>query len=170
MNKNQFKSILTESANHPETIRGIFNWCDSWCERCSKTAYCTVYKTSAHLSSDNSDDFFKTLSMMFDATIDMIKDYCAKNDIDFESLKDSDIECEYERKKYQIRNDDSVALAKQYGNQVKQWLDSLKSKNPFGMEVRLQDAMLSDCLEVIQWYQYLLEVKLARALMSKKDE
>jgi hypothetical protein len=108
--------------------------------------------------------------MMFDATIDIIKEYCKKNDIDFETLKDSDFEGEYDRKKYQIRNDDNVALAKQYGNRVKQWLDSLKSKNPVEMEIRLQDAMLSDCLEVIQWYQYLLQVKMQRALMAQKDE
>jgi hypothetical protein len=122
MNKNQIKSILTESANHPKVIHGIFNWCDRWCERCSKTENCTVFKTSAHLPSDNPDVFFKNLSMMFDATIDMMKEYCEKNDIDFESLKDSDIECEYERKK------------------------------------------------VIQWYQYLLQVKMQRALMAQKDE
>jgi hypothetical protein len=85
-------------------------------------------------------------------------------------LKESDFEGEYEKKKYLIRNDDGVALANQYGNQVKKWLDSLKSKNPYGMEVRLQDTMLSDCLEVIQWYQYLLQVKMGRALMAQKDE
>ena len=170
MTKNQFKSLLNENVNHPDTIHGIFNWCDRWCERCSKTDNCTVYKTSTRLPSDNPDDFFKSLSMMFDATIDMMKEYCEKNDIDFETLKDSDIECEYDRRKYQISNEDSVALAKQYGNLVKRWLDSLNSKNPVGMEVRLQDSVLSDCLEVVQWYQYLLQVKMQRALSAQKDE
>ena len=75
MTKNQFKSLLTENVNHPETIHGIFNWCDRWCERCSKTENCTVYKTSTRLPSDNPDDFFKSLSMMFDATIDMMKKF-----------------------------------------------------------------------------------------------
>ena len=87
MNKNQYKSLLTERSKHPETIRGIHNWCDSWCERCSKTMYCTVFKTSSHLLSENPEDFFKMLSMIFDATIAMIKDYCEKSGIDFESLK-----------------------------------------------------------------------------------
>jgi hypothetical protein len=170
MNKNQFKSILAENVNHPKTIHGIFNWCDRWCERCSKTENCTVYKTSVHLSSDNPDNFFKSLSMIFDATMDMMKEYAEKIGIDYESFKDSDFEGEYEKKQYLIRNDDGIALATQYGNQVKQWFDSLKCKNPFGMEVRLQDTMLSDCLEVIQWYQFLLQVKMVRALMAQKDE
>jgi hypothetical protein len=170
MNKDQFKSILAENANHPNTIHGISNWCDRWCEKCSKTENCSVYKTSVRLPADNPDDFFKSLSMMLDVTIDMIKEYSEKYDIDFESLKDSDFECEYERKKNLIRSDDGVILAKQYGNQVKKWLELLKSKNSVGMEVRLQDTMLSDCLEVIQWYQYLLQVKMGRALMAQKDE
>jgi hypothetical protein len=38
------------------------------------------------------------------------------------------------------------------------------------MEIRLQDLMLSDCLAVIQWYHYLIEVKFARALMSQEEE
>jgi len=170
MNKNQFKSLLTESANHPETIRGIYNWCDRWCERCSKTMHCTVYKTTSHLLSEGPDDFFKMLSMMFEATIDMIKEHCEKSGIDFESLKESDFEGEYERDNYLLRNDDGVALARQYANLVKEWLDSLKSKNSFGMEVRLQDTVLSDCFEVVQWYQYLLQVKMQRAVIAQKDE
>jgi len=170
MNKQQFKNLLTEAANDPQTIRGIFNWCDRWCERCSQTEHCTVYRTSVHLPIDKPDDFFKSLSMIFEATIDMLKEFAEKNGLDFESLEDADFENEYDRKKYLIRNDDGISLAKQYGKQVKQWLDALKRKNAVGMEIRLQDAMLSDCLEVIQWYQYLIEVKLARALMSQKDE
>ena len=170
MNKSQFISILTEAANNPQTINGIFNWCDRWCERCSQTGYCTLYKTSTHLPSDSPEDFFKSLSMVFEATMDMLKEYSEKNRIDFESLKDSDFDCEYDRKKYLVRNDSGISLAKQYGKQVVNWLDSLKMKDTFGIEIRLQDVMLSDCLEVIQWYQYLFEVKLARALMSQKDE
>jgi hypothetical protein len=38
------------------------------------------------------------------------------------------------------------------------------------MEIRMQDPMLSDCMEVILWYQHFLEVKMMRALMSQQDE
>jgi len=170
MDKSQFINLLTETANNPQMIHGIFNWCDRWCERCSQTAHCTLYKTSTHLPSDSPEEFFKSLSMVFEATIDMLKEYSEKSGIDFESLKESDFDCEYDRKKYLVRNDAGISLAKQYGKQVAHWFDSLKRKDTFSMEIRLQDAMFTDCLEVIQWYQYLLEVKLARALMSQKDE
>ena len=158
------------NAKHPQTIHGIFNWCDRWCERCGKTENCTVYKTSVHLPSDKPEELFQTLSMIFEVTMDMLKEYAAKNGIDFESLKDSDFVDDDDRKRLLIRNDDSLTLAKQYAKQVKQWMDSLQRKEPVGMEVRMQDAMLADCVEVIQWYQYIPEVKLARALMSQKEE
>ena len=170
MNKKQFKNLLEESANHPETIQGIYNWCDRWCERCSKTANCTVYKTSVQLPSDSFDDLFKSLSVVFEATIDMLKEYAEKSGIDFESMEDSDIEDDNEEEDYLIRYDDGITLSKQYAPLVKQWLDSLKSKNPVGMEVRFDDTVLSDCLEVVQWYQHFLQVKLRRALMAQKDE
>ena len=100
----------------------------------------------------------------------MLKTYSEQSGIDIESLKDSDCVDEYDRKRLLIRNDDSLILAKQYAKQVKQWMDSLQKKEPVGMEIRMQDAMLADCLEVIQWYQYIPEVKLTRALMAQKDE
>jgi hypothetical protein len=170
MDKTQLKNTLDESADDPQMIRGIFNWCDSWCERCSQTEYCTVYKASAHLPSDKPEDLFKSLSMVFEATMDMLKEFAEENEIDFEALKDSEIKDEYDREKYLIRNDVGVALAKQYGKQVKHWLDSQKKRDVLDMEFCLQDAMLADCLEVVQWYQYFLEVKLMRALMSQKNE
>ena len=166
MNKSQFISKLTESGNDTKVIRGIFNWCDRWCERCSKTEYCTVYKTSSLLPSGTPEDFYKSLAMVFEATMDMLKEQAEKHGFDFESLENSDFEFdEYEKKKYLIRNDDGIAHAKQYGKQVKQWLESLQTKEPLGMEIRLQNTMLSDCLEVIQWYQYVFQVKLQRAFM-----
>ena len=170
MNAEQFTNLLTETTNEPQIIRGIYHWCDRWCEKCDKTEHCTVYKTSKHLPSDNPDDFFKSLSMIFESTMNMLKECAEKRGIDFESLKDSDFECEYEREKYRVRNDTGIALAKQYGKMVKHWLDSLKNRESVGMEIRLQNPMLADCLEVIQWYQYVFEVKLARALMAKNEE
>ena len=170
MNKNEYISNLTEAANSPQSIHGIYNWCDSWCERCKLTEHCTVYKTSVHLPFDFPEDFYKTLSTIFEATVEMLNAYCKQNDIDVESLKDVDYENEYERKKNIVCNESGFILAKQYGKQVKRWFDIIQKKEVLGIEIRLQDKMLADCFEVIKWYQYLFEVKLSRALMSQRDE
>ena len=170
MTKQEIKSLLSDNTNDPQSIRGIFNWCDRWCEKCPKTDFCTVYKTSVCLPSDTFEDFVNTLYMLFDATMEMLNDYCIENEIDFESLKDADFDDDTISEKYLIRDDAGLDLAKHYSKQAKHWLDSLKGKDALGMEVRLKDKMLADCLEVIHWYQHLFEAKMSRALMAQKFE
>jgi hypothetical protein len=102
--------------------------------------------------------------------MDMLREHAMKLGLDLDSSKKSDYMDEYNRKKNEISNDKGILLAKQYGKQVQHWIDSLQKKESFGVEIRLQDPMLFDCIEIIQWYQYLFEVKLSRALMSQKDE
>jgi len=150
-----------------EKIHEIFNWCDRWCEKCNQTGLCTLYKDTVNLSF-TPEDFLKSLSEIFESTMNMLKEYAEKKDIDFDSLKKTDFENEFVWQKLLLRNDDGIVLAKKYRKQVTHWLDSLK--DDYGMEVRMQDPMLSDCLEVILWFQHLFEIKLARALMSQKDE
>jgi hypothetical protein len=122
------------------------------------------------LLNDNSNEFFKSLSVIFEVTMDMLKEQIEKMGIDIECLDSAEFVDEYEKKELLVGNSDGILLAKQYGKQVGHWLDSLKERDSVGMEIRLQDEMQSDCLEVIQWYQYLLEIKFARALMSQKNE
>ena len=168
MTKNQFISQITEATNDQKMIQGIFNWCDRWCDRCPQTDRCTLYQTSSQLSADTPDEFFKSLSMVFEATMEILKEFIEDIDSDFASI-DSELKRRDTNKKM-IRRDDDVVLAQQYGKQVAHWFDALEKKNAYSMEVRLKDAMLADCFEVIQWYQYLLEVKMMRALMAQKDE
>ena len=170
MDKNQFRNALNQETNNPQTIHGIFNWCDHWCERCKQTKHCSVYKISANLPSDNPKDFFKSLTTIFETTMDMLKEFSLKNDIDFESLEDNlDIKNEYDKEKQRILHDDGIILSKQYGKMVKRWLN-LREKDALEMELHLQDTMLSECIEIIRWYQYLFEAKLTRALMTQKEE
>ena len=169
MTKNQFLSNLSESTKDPNMIHGIFNWCDRWCERCNQTDCCTLYKTSVQLPNDTPEEFFKSLSMIFEATMEILKEVFENSETDFASI-DSDYKGKRDRNKKLVRQDDGVVLAQQYGKQVAHWFESLEKKNAYSLEVRLQDEMLTDCFEVIQWYQYMLEVKLMRALMAQKDE
>jgi hypothetical protein len=170
MDKPAFNKNLKETADPPRMIHGIFNWCDRWCERCSHTRHCTVYQTAPRRTNGNADDFCKSLAALFDATMDVLKEQAQKAGLDFNALQDMDMANDLERKKYAVRNNSCLLLAKQYGRQVNKWFDAFAEKEAVGMEIRLQDPMLSDCLEVIRWYQYFLEVKTARALMSQKEE
>ena len=37
------RRTLTELANSPDLVSGIYNYCDRWCERCPLTSRCLVY-------------------------------------------------------------------------------------------------------------------------------
>ena len=39
------RRTLTDLANNPDLISGIYNYCDRWCERCPLTSRCLVYAT-----------------------------------------------------------------------------------------------------------------------------
>jgi len=170
MDKTEFITRLNKTVDTPEMIRGIYNWCDRWCERCHRTERCMVYKTTVHLPADDPGELFQSLTLIFEATIDMLKEHLESMDSDVEDVQNSDFEDEYNREKQLVANNEGTALARQYKQMAKHWLDSLKERDSLGMEIRMQNAMLQDCMEVIQWHQYLFEIKFARALVSQKEE
>jgi hypothetical protein len=64
----------SKAANR-NNIHGIFNWCDRWCEKCSQAERCTLFQTSPQMSeTDSKDDFFEQLTVIFSATMDMLKE------------------------------------------------------------------------------------------------
>jgi len=150
-----------------DMIQEIFNWCDRWCEKCNQTGLCPLYKHSVQVTSESPEEFLKTLSKIFETAKKMVKEIVERKDIDPETFQRSDFEDEYDWKRHLIRKDDGMVLAKKYRKQVMRWFNSLN--DDYGMEVRMQDPILSDYLEVILWYQYLFEIKMARALISQKD-
>jgi hypothetical protein len=76
--------------DNSQTICGIFHWCDRWCERCKYTGNCTLYNNSNSVQNENPDDFFKSLSVIFSTTINLLKEYAKEAGINFESLKNDD--------------------------------------------------------------------------------
>jgi len=171
MNKSQLKSILTETVKNPQIITGIHNYCNRWCERCTQTSRCSVYQTNDKLPADN-EDFAQSISQLFEATLDMLYKYAEKYNISLDFSEEEFAEYEKERERIDdiVQNSAAIILVQQYRNQVKEWFELRNNDESPVVEIRLQDPMLADCLEVIQWYQTLLEVKLMRALKSKMEE
>lgn len=157
---NKEKTELTKPA-----IRGIFHWCDRWCEKCSQTGLCTLYKNS---SSITPEEIMESLPEILETAKKMLKDILGKKTANPDALTISDFENEYDWKAHLIRKNDGVVLAKKYRKKVKRWLNSLKDQ--LGMEIRMQDHTLSDYMDVIFWYEAMLEIKMERALISKQEE
>jgi len=164
------RRTLTELANNPDLISGIYNYCDRWCERCPLTSRCLVYATEQedndqYESHDlRNEAFWKKLGAIFQETREMIADWASNAGIDLKEPKDED-ETRYKRRRQLVDNHPLTKAGKKYANAASDWF------REFDQTIEISNTeMLEDAREVIQWYQYQIAVKTIRALSGRKEE
>ena len=161
------RRTLTELANNPDLISGIYNYCDRWCERCPLTSRCLVYATEqedddAPQNRDlRNEAFWRKLSAIFQETREMIVDWAQNAGIDFNVFAEED-EARHKRKRQLVDNHPLTKAGKKYANTASDWFREF--------DQLLEVADLEDAREVIQWYQYQIAVKTMRALSGRKEE
>jgi hypothetical protein len=169
---------LTELANNPDLISGIYNYCDRWCERCPLTSRCLVYATEQEdddsLKSHDirNEAFWQKLGSIFLETREMIVEWAKEAGVDLAAPED---EARYHRKRQLIDNHPLAKSGKKYANAASDWFrefdqtieisDLRATENDRENSERLEDAR-----EVIQWYQYQIAVKTIRALSGRREE
>jgi hypothetical protein len=161
------RRTLTELANNPDLISGIYNYCDRWCERCPLTSRCLVYATeqedddSPESRDLRNEAFWRKLSVIFQETRAMVVEWAREAGVDLNAATDDD-ETRCKRKRQLVDNHPLTKLGKKYANAASDWL------REFDQTVEISD--LEDAREVIQWYQYQIAVKTMRALSGRKEE
>ena len=162
------RRTLTELANNPDLISGIYNYCDRWCERCPLTSRCLVYATEQEdndspQSRDNrNEEFWKKLSSIFQETRELIVEWAENAGIDLTQPAEED-DARYRRKRQLVDNHPLTRAGKKYANAASDWF------REFDQAIEVSD-QLEDAREVIQWYQYQIAVKTIRALSGRKEE
>lgn len=157
---------LTELANNPDLISGIYNYCDRWCERCPLTSRCLVYATeqeeddSPESRDIHNEAFWKKLASIFQETRVMIADWAAQAGVDLKHPGPED-EARHRRKRQLVDNHPLAKAGKKYANAAADWFRQLDQ--PI-------DGELEDACNVIQWYQYQIAVKTMRALGARREE
>src|SRR5436309_15735657 len=92
--KSMRRRTLTELANNPDLIPGIYNYCDRWCERCPLTSRCLVYATEQEddVSPESQDihnaDFWRKLNSIMDETRQIITEWASQTGIDLTQSED----------------------------------------------------------------------------------
>lgn len=165
------RRTLTELANNPDLISGIYNYCDRWCERCPLTSRCLVYATEQE--DDNSfpgndlrnEAFWQKLNVVFQETREMIVEWAKEAGMDLNGSKDED-ESRQHRKRQLVDNHPLTKAGKKYANAASDWFRDLDQT----LEVPENFEQLEDAREVAQWYQYQIAVKTMRALSGRKEE
>ena len=190
MNKEDIKKIDEDS----KYIPGIYNYCDRWCERCEFTSRCLTCTLAEEKFGDldahdiNSEVFWQKLAETLQGALSMLKEMAEEAGIDLESI-DSE-----EDGKFEKHIDDKTVIpiishaSKTYIKMVVNWFDSneyfledmiYEQSNKSNLKLVLpkpisdpieNEVTLEEALEVIRWYQYQINIKLMRAIESKKRE
>lgn len=161
------RRTLTELANNPDLISGIYNYCDRWCERCPLTSRCLVYATEQedNDSPQNRDlrneAFWRKLSVIFQETRDLIVDWARAAGVDLNTTLEDD-DARPKRKRQLVDNHPLTKAGKKYANAASDWF------REFDQAVEVSE--LEDAREVIQWYQYQIAVKTMRALSGRRED
>jgi hypothetical protein len=162
---------LTELANNPDLIDGIYNYCDRWCERCPFTSRCLVYatETEEEVSLKEQDvanaAFWRELDPVFQETLALIPEWAKASGFDLTSLPDTS----RKRKRPQVDNHPLAVTAKKYANSASDWfrqVDAEQTSDPSSQP----DEKFNTARDVIQWYQYQIAVKTMRALSGRTEE
>lgn len=166
------RRTLTDLANNPDLISGIYNYCDRWCERCPLTSRCLVYATEQEDNEvfENHDDrneaFWQRLGAIFYETRELIIEWANAANVDLNGHSDED-EVHQHRKRQLVDNHPLTRAGKKYANAAGDWFRELDQT--MDLERESSDG-LEDAREVIQWYQYQIAVKTMRALSGRKEE
>jgi len=173
------RSTLTQLAENPDLISGIYNYCDRWCERCPFTSRCLVYATEqadderfAPESRDiNNQAFWRRLSTIFQETREMVEEWAREAGIDLQAIPDDDALQSRKRKKQQADHHPLAKAGKKYASATTDWF------REFDQTLELSDGdpeknaeQMRDAREIIYWYQYQIAVKTMRALSGRNDE
>jgi hypothetical protein len=186
------KDIRKLAAN-PRFIPGVYNYCDRWCERCPLSQRCL--NRAMELAEDDSDGsgaardlsnqkFWDRLHRKFQSTLEMLREDARARGIDLEDPKlQAEVKAqERAERRLAAKNRPLARAAMAYMKAADKWFDTarplfaakgieletlarLEAGNP-----RAEAAELSEFLEVIQWYQHFIYVKLCRAIDSRAGE
>ncbi len=171
---------LTDLANNPDLISGIYNYCDRWCERCPLTSRCLVYATEQEDNDSfgnhdlRNEAFWRKLERILHETRELIVEWASEAGVDLNGNV-VDVEPRRQRKRQLVDNHPLTNAGKKYANAASDWFRELDQTIEIS-DLRVTDLdrenceQLEDAREVIQWYQYQIAVKTMRALSGRREE
>src|SRR6266487_5475377 len=169
-----------------KNIPGIHNYCDRWCERCTFTSRCAVAEMDESLSPEqrdiNNKAFWDNLSNNFKKAIELLHKSAEKFGIDLSNIDTPESKAAYEKHENELRitlkKHPLSKLSLKYADQTHAFLKENSFIENAGNELvqhfeigilSEEETMqkvnrLKDCIEVIQWFEHFIYVKLQRAL------
>ena len=176
------KELMKTMPMKEEYISGIYNYCDRWCEKCDFKARCLNYAMGKEMDDESEDmdinnkAFWDQLSVIFRATFEFLAEKAEEMGIDLDAeVDETEEELKEETDEEAIKNNPLIALAYEYSMKGHKWFEdnreSLKKAMTNISAVNENDLInLKDAVEIIQWYNFFIYVKLRRAMSSLQED
>lgn len=190
------EQALERAVRDPALVPGVYNYCDRWCERCELTGRCLLFKmeqsrsvrrggTGRRRSRDlHRDAFWDELATSFELAMRVIRREAQKHGIDLDSpdaLADMERD-ERERRRRVARQGSTLhRAATAYWKAAKALMERLRPElaatgRALNTQARLGAGQphviaseIHEALEVVQWYLWMIDVKLQRAVSARVD-
>jgi hypothetical protein len=152
-------------ANDPRLIPGVYNYCHRRCEQCPFTDRCLVFR---RMREDEvrrpGRDVLERVGDGFTATLDLLKDWCEREGIDFEKLREDATseaqQAEMRRAEDAVDRDPLRVLAASYTSAAFDLVTSLEALAPF----HEWSPPVREALATIGWYAGMVSAKVDRSL------
>jgi hypothetical protein len=177
-----------------ENISGIYNYCDRWCEKCTYTNRCLLFKQEAEreikhilrdedkndpdvLAKDLADDFkeaFGQINKFMDEEDEIYEEF-EKDDCDFDDEDDSDEdffkedEDNDDRPSTFLKNAENplILLSEKLYMEFYKCYDLLKTKFPAELDEKNPESFLQQNLDTLGWYTPQIHVKIRMCYWNK---
>jgi hypothetical protein len=164
---------FVDECNDPRLIRGIHNYCHRWCERCSFTDRCSVFRdTSKYEREHPGCGPLEQMEHSLEKTMALLAAWCEREGIDFEKLQDgaasNDVEALQETPEPATDGcdvDPMLKAARDYGRRAFDVVKPLKAAE----RVSNWSADVRSAIDTIEWYSSFIPVKVHRALHGRVE-
>ena len=173
---------LTELASKSDLIPGIYNYCDRWCERCQFTARCLVFATDSEGTEPADDscdsrneELWEKVAHAFDEAQVMLAGLMAPTSHGFSGGLNERSKARKRRQTASAEKHTLTKAGRDYAAATAKWFSELatiragESANQT-TTIKEQSESLKDAIDIIEWYQYQIAVKILRALSSRTRE
>ncbi|MBO0934557.1 hypothetical protein [Fibrella aquatilis] len=184
--------LSPSAAAKPDLIPGIYNYCDSWCERCQLTTRCRSYQMQNPDGPTQPVDSSASLVHQLTEALNLTKRYVEKlqreQDILLNSTPDREeqqlLEQQAAMPRMQAKEHPASRLALAYLTQTGTWLADEKGLLEQAGQQQLREVQLGirtedeamvllnalkDAYEQIRWYRTLIPVKTTSALRAIEE-
>lgn len=161
-------------------LKGVFNYCDRWCEKCVLADRCKLYaeeqQESKNIKTD--EDYIKIISKNLGKSIEMLYEIANEKGIDLDAIEIDEQEAQEEELKFEkARQHRLVELANKYAKNTHQYLKNLDyfeaDRNELlnllemGVENKNRERIkiINEALQIISWYEFQISIKLESAFL-----